>query len=401
MWGISAAWRSSALFGLAALVSVGLSGCGSIDDALFGGPSSAPDAGPQASGAPGTLPGAEAAPDNESSGGMAGTLPTQSGPAGTMAAPNVAGITPVQIEPGTDTGTAVSHTIQELRTSVGSLQDKLVSDAQRLGDLKGQAGQAASDYHEAKAHITTRLQMGTTRGNPELVAEWNTAQTGLDTLTANINGLNALGTEISNDSSRAHYALDTIQSTFNVSGAVDEDHRQLRILQDETEQTIVLIDRVMMDVSDDVQRQTAYVANERSNLTTLASAIKNGELYGAELGSGMAMPMAAPPSYGEIPSGAPLVTIRFDRARVDYQQILYSALAQALQSRPGASFNVVAVSPTRGTASAVQLAQTEARSHASEVMRSMSDMGVPGTRLGISSTTDPSASSTEVRVYVR
>jgi hypothetical protein len=201
--------------------------------------------------------------------------------------------------------------------------------------------------------------MGTTRGNPELVSEWNTAQTALDTLTANINALNALGTEIANDSSRAHYALNTIEATFNVSGAVDEDHRQLRVLQDETEQTIVLIDRVMMEVSDDVQRQTSFVANERANLTTLASAIKNGELYGAELGNGMAMPMAAPPGYGEMPTGAALVTIRFDRARVDYQQILYTALAQALQSRPGASFNVVAASPTRGTIGAVQLAQSE------------------------------------------
>jgi hypothetical protein len=34
-------------------------------------------------------------------------------------------------------------------------------------------------------------------------------------------------------------------------------------------------------------------------------------------------------------------------------------------------------------------------------MRSMSDMGVPSNRLGVSSVTDPSIGSTEVRVYVR
>lgn len=397
MLGISAAWRSSALFGLAALVSVGLSGCGDIDDALFGGPSSAPEAGaaPQAA-APGAPAGeAAAAPNDE-----AGTLPGNAAPVA-AAAPSVAGVTPVQIEAGSDTGTTVSHTIAELRNSVSGLQEKLVADSTRLAELKGQAGQSASDYHEAKAHITTRLQMGTTRGNPELVGEWNTAQTGLDTLTANINAMNALGTEIANDSSRAHYALETIQATFNVSGAVDEDHRQLRVLQDETEQTIVLIDRVMMDVSDDVQRQTAFVANERADLTTLASAIKNGELYGAELSNGAPMSYAPPPGYGEIPMGPALVSIRFDHPHVDYQRSLYTALSQALQARPGASFNIVAVSPTRGTASAVQLAQTEARHHASDVKRAMGDMGVPSNRIGVSSTTDPSAGYTEVRVYVR
>jgi hypothetical protein len=34
-------------------------------------------------------------------------------------------------------------------------------------------------------------------------------------------------------------------------------------------------------------------------------------------------------------------------------------------------------------------------------MRSMTDMGVPATRLGISSATDPSISASEVRVFVR
>ena len=95
------------------------------------------------------------------------------------------------------------------------------------------------------------------------------------------------------------------------------------------------------------------------------------------------------------------MTIRFDHPGVQYQQILYTALSQALQSRPGAGFDIVGVSPTRGTASAVQLAQTDARHHAQDVMRSMTDMGVPATRLGISSATDPGASSAEVRVYIR
>ena len=147
-----------------------------------------------------------------------------------------------------------------------------------LTDLRNQGAGAAGAYQEAKAHITTRLQVGTTRGNPELVAEWNTAQGQLDALSANINALNALGTDVTNDSSTAHFALDQIGATFNVSGAVDEDHRQLPLLEDETSQTIVMIDRLLKEVSDDMQRQTAYVANERANLTTLAAAIKNGEL---------------------------------------------------------------------------------------------------------------------------
>ena len=93
--------------------------------------------------------------------------------------------------------------------------------------------------------------------------------------------------------------------------------------------------------------------------------------------------------------------IKFDRPDVNYQQILYAALNQALQSRPSAGFEVVAVSPSRGNAASVQIGQTTARRHAQDVMRSMTDMGVPATRLGVASTTDPGAGGNEVRVFVR
>src|SRR6202012_6007976 len=105
------------------------------------------------------------------------------------------------------------------------------------------------------------------------------------------------------------------------------------------------IDRLLSEVSSDIQRQTAYVANERSSLTVLNSAIKNGELYGGTPG------LSAVSANGGVQlaaAGTPLVVVRFDRPDVDYQQILYAALSQALQNRPNASFQVVAVAPTRG-----------------------------------------------------
>jgi hypothetical protein len=380
MRGITARQRLKKGLFLAFALTAGLSlaACSDIDS-MFGESSDMADVAPTAGDA-GAPPPTAAAP-------MAAAAPG--------AAP-VATITPVNIDAGPDTGTAVNKTIQSLRSQVAGLQQKLSANYARLTDLRNQGAGAAGSYQEAKAHITTRLQVGTTRGNPELVAEWNTAQGQLDALSANVNALNALGTDVTNDSSAAHYALEQIGATFNVSGAVDEDHRQLQLLEDQTSQTIVMIDRLLRETSDGIQRQTAYLANERANLTTLAAAIKSGDFYGggvsSSLGSG-GLQMAS--------GGAPLVVVKFDRPNVDYQQILYAALNQALQNRPGANFQVVAVSPTRGTAASVQIAQSTARRHAQDVMRSMTDMGVPATRLNVASTTDPSATSSEVRVFVR
>ncbi len=339
-----------------------------------------------------------AAPTAGSQSGTAMPAPTAEAPPLASGGAPVATITPVAIDPGSDTGTQVNKTIQTLRNQMAGLETKLAANAQRLSDLRNNGAAAAGAYQESKARITTRLQVGTTKGNPELVSEWNSAQTSLDSLSANINQLNALGTDVTNDSSSAHFALDQISATFNVSGAVDEDHRQLSLLEDETNQTIVLVDRLLKEVSDDVQRQTAYVANERSNLTVLANAIKNGELYGGTPGLTAA---AATTNLQFAANGTPLVVVRFDRPNVDYQQILYAALNQALQARPNANFQVVAVSPTRGNAASVQIAQTTARRHAEEVMRSMTDMGVPASRLNVASSTDPNAAASEVRVFVR
>jgi hypothetical protein len=392
-WTAAPSARRGVLLALSLTTALGLAGCGSIDDMLFGSDTpepaapaaSAPSAGGQGtfeSSAPGTMPGS-------TEGGQAGTAP---------AGATTAGITPITIDPGSDTGTAVSHTIQSLRSDVAGIQDKVMADAQQLAEVRAASFQASQQYHEAKSTVTARLQLGTTRGNPELVSQWNNAQSALDSMTTNINSLNALGTDIANESSAAHFALTTIEATFGVSGAIDEDHHQLSVLRDETDQIIVIIDSLLNNVSDTVQRQTGYVANERASLTTLASAIKEGSYYGDLSG-----PMAASPSYmgGPAGGGPVLVTIRFDHPRVDYQQILYTAVAQTLQSRPGSGFAVVAVSPTRGTAAAVQLAQTEAERHGRDVLRSLTDMGVPATRLDLSSSTDPRASTSEVRVYVR
>ena len=300
---------------------------------------------------------------------------------------------------GPDTGTAVNKTIQSLRAQVaGPAAEAGRQFRTRLAELRNQGAGAAGAYQEAKAHITTRLQVGTTRGNPELVAEWNTAQGQLDALSANLNALNALGTDVTNDSSTAHFALDQISATFNVSGAVDEDHRQLQLLEDETSQTIVMIDRLLKEVSDAIQRQTAYIANERANLTTLAAAIKSGDFYGGGVDRRR---WAAAACCSRPSAGSPLVVVRFDRPNVDYQQILYAALNQALQNRPSASFQVVAVSPTRGNAASVQIAQSTARRHAEDVMRSMTDMGVPATRWVWPRPPIPRATASEVRVFVR
>ena len=167
--------------------------------------------------------------------------------------------------------------------------------------------------------------------------------------------------------------------------------------------------RILNELNSDLQRQTAYLNSERSNLASLSVGIKNGELFGQGLGNrafASAAPMAASPVAASAGSAMtegrrPLVVIRFDRSRVDYQQALYTAVSRALERRPDAAFDLVAVSPSRGNAAQVTLNSANAKRNAESVLRSLTEMGLPATRVQLSSTTSVQAQNAEVHVYVR
>jgi hypothetical protein len=330
--------------------------------------------------------------------------------AGTSTAPSLGTTTTagLSVTPGQPTGTQVGARTAQLRGELLALQGQMNVRSNELNAIRAQTRSHADAYHGSKAAIEARLQVGTTPGNPLLVERWNQTQAELDQMARDINNMTALSTVIAGNASTATYLLDTIQATFGLSGAVDEDHVQLEALQDNTKQTVVIINSLLSELREDTARQTTYLANERAALNTLSSAIKRGQIFG---GGGLPMSQVSSPSTpslasapraaSELPSTPPLVTIRFDRPGVEYERSLYTALSQALELRPGAEFTVLAVSPAAGTAANVQLAQAESRANAERVFQSMSDMGLPPDRVQLSATTSSGVASNEVRIYVR
>ena len=80
-------------------------------------------------------------------------------------------------------------------------------------------------------------------------------------MNVNSNALQQLSARVTSDASVVNNLLDSIRATFSISGAVDEDHRQLRILQNETNQTAILINSLLNEVNSDVSRQIQYNGN--------------------------------------------------------------------------------------------------------------------------------------------
>lgn len=294
------------------------------------------------------------------------------------------------------TGTVVGQRVEALRDNLRALQARINQSSGEFEAIETSTTETSQRYHGTMAAINARLQIGTTKGNPILINQWNEAQGDLEQIAADVSKMNSLANTVAEDAGEVGFLLESVQSAFELSGAIEEDHRQLTVLEDETSRTSVLANRLLSQLTNDINRQTAYVGTERMNLTNTSIAIKNGGFLGTSAGSRNYLQTAtAEPAAAERQA---LVIIRFDREDVAYEQALYDAVSRAMQERPQSNFDVVSVAPLNGN-----LASNQAQSvrNAERVLRSLTDMGLPASRIKLSSTANANVAANEVHVYVR
>lgn len=357
---------------------------------------------------------------------------------------------------GPSSGTVVGNRALELRDEVLRLRSSVNLNSNEFALLRSSGAAGAVQYHSTVAAITARLQNGTTRGNPILLRQWDEADASLNEVSTSLNRLNSLQTSVEADASLAAYLLESIQAAFQLSGAVDEDHDQLKLLRDEVSRLVVQLDYLRNQTANDIERQTNYLSTERSNLQALSFAISRGELIGNSLASRpvivnpapvASMPSATPMSYepgmmapspqsapvpgvisgpmpmsprefmqetdasgiatanpniGVAPSlGRLLVLIRYNQPNVDYEQQLSQAVGTALERRPDAQFSVVAVSPSVGDPADIARQQETAEQDAEAVKRSLVQLGLSPSRISMANTQTQTAQTPEVHVYIR
>ena len=313
---------------------------------------------------------------------------------------------PIGVTMGQNTGTFVGKKVVELRQELQRLQAQIGSHNGQLQQLRGKLVANSQRYHGTIAAVNARLQVGTTPGNPILVQQFSSAQGDLDRLGQDVATMTSLSGNIGNSSTMSAFLAESAKAAFSVSGAIDADHQQLAILEDEVNRTDVLIDRLLKEVSNDVRRQTNYVSTERANLNLLSTGIRTGEIYGGSL---MNIAMANASGGKGVNAGAPtntagkrpLIVIRFDRPKVAYQQALYNTVSKVLEQLPNATFDLVAVAPTSGGQARVSLNSNKARRHSENVLRSLIEMGLPPARVAVSARTVAQARSNEVHLYLR
>jgi hypothetical protein len=305
---------------------------------------------------------------------------------------------------GQPTGTVVGKKIIGLREELTGLQERLAHHNQSLQSQRAAARGYAANYHGLIGAMNARLQVGTTRGNPELVAQWNRAQSELQQVGSSIANLNTLANETAATAGVATFMLDSTRATFELRGAVEEDHRQLAVLEDEVNKTTIVLDRLLNEMTDDISRTQNYFATERLNLTAMQVAIDNGEFIGGSLGNrtfGIPDPPPAGGAAALVGQRQPLAVIRFDQPDVNFEPALFTVVNAALERRPNAGFDLVAVTPSVGDPAKVALETNRSRRNAELVLRSLVNLGLPPDRVSLAATSSAEAQVNEVHVYVR
>ncbi len=303
-------------------------------------------------------------------------------------APQVVQAAPVVREapaaPATGGDSFVTRKVRQLEAEADALSDMLDGLEKIHTALRDGARRRIEGYHARVGAIEARLKIGTTRANPRLRAEWNAAQSMLSELDRDVGGWDVLRTRAAEAEARAAFLNDAVLTAFELSGAVEEDHRDLHVIGDRAAHMTVTITRLLDDVSSSSERQSRLVSSERRELALLAEAIDAGSL-----GNGV----ASGPYSTRTEADRPLAVIRFDSPNVAYEEALGAAVEQVLARRPGAALEVVGISPGGSMAAAAD--------YADKVHRSLRRMGVAASRVRIATRIDSGASVEEVRLYVR
>lgn len=305
---------------------------------------------------------------------------------------------PLEITSGSNTGTFVGQKVVAFRNELTQLQSAIKNHNEELQRIRTSVINNATQYHKIVGAIETKLQVGTTPGNPQMYTLLQNAQNNIQVMNANTIAMNRLSAQTTSDAAMTSYLLDSIRAAYSVSGAVDEDHRQLRILENETNQTSILMNSLLNETNSDIQRQQQYVETAKNNIVTLNEAIKVGS-YGVNN-----VPFSAVSggvrnySAGSaVASGKPLFVAKFNKSKVNFKDGLKQAVKQAQSAKSTVQFEVVAVSPSASN----QMSKSNAQNNAGMVFKEMINMGVGAEKISLSAKTSDAVTSSEVQIFVK
>ena len=308
-------------------------------------------------------------------------------------------------------GTFVGQKIGPLREDFTAVTEAFNIHRDDYEEVKSRVYGSSTEFFGTIAAINTKLQLGTTPGNPVLVRQYDQAQGELDNIEEFMREINLLNQKVNADAGVVALLKSTLNKTLRLAGAIDQDHRQLELLEDDTEKLEIEIARLINEITEEISRQAGFAKIENQNMLVLAVAIRNGESMGTGilnrsfLAAQALAEAGAPDQQLDVPkvniSGLPLVVIRFDDPDIDYEKTLFDAIGVTVDKKPDATFGLVAVSPIGKNEGETRINSSKVKKYAERVLRSMVSFGLPSKKVALSAKTSGDVVVPEVHIYVQ
>jgi hypothetical protein len=299
---------------------------------------------------------------------------------------------------GQPSGTPVGARVAQFHSDLARLQQAAVQQVHRASQLQADMDASVAGYQIATGTIKPD-QQGATASN-DSIGEWQRAQAQLRTISATLDQMSGLSNEVAKNVAYAAFLLQSIRETNKAPNAEAEDHRQLLILEETTNQTSTSLDHLLGGLRQEVLRQSHFLGAEGAKLAHMAPS-SVGATANVAMSPQPSTEHSARPAGAGLASGRPFVVIRFDNPGVEYEQQLYEAVSAALARSPDVAFDLVGVAPASGTPEEIARNSEAARPSMQKVMQSLLDMGLPADRVSLSQVTDPYIQSNEIHLYVR
>ena len=308
-------------------------------------------------------------------------------------------------------GTFVGQKIDPLKTDYTSVGDAFDVHRDSYEEVKTRVYGSATEFYGTVAAINTKLQLGTTPGNPVLVRQYDQAQGELDNIEEYLREINLLNQKVNADAGVVALLKSTINKVLRLAGAIDQDHRQLEVLEDDVEKLEIDIARLINEITEEISRQSGFAKIENQNLLVMAVAIRNGEAMGTGilnrsfLAAQALADLGPPDQQLKVPqvkiSGLPLVVIRFDDPDINYEKTLFDAIGITVDKKPDANFGLVAVAPIGKNEGETRINSSKVKKYAERVLRSLVSFGLPSKKVALTAKTSGDVVVPEVHIYVQ
>ena len=312
---------------------------------------------------------------------------------------------------GSYTGTFVGQRVAAFRQELSQIKQAEKSSEKMLEKINANISNNASLYQKTISTVENKLQAGTTPGNPNMYAMLQQAQDNVQNMFTNANALDNLSTKTATILTSINYLENSIAAAFNISGAVDEDHKQLRELQNEAmtvAQKAAALNETVSNAAS-FQQQTAIQSSQEIN--ALHESVKNGTntfkviqrpVMQRSTGYAPIVPVtrSAKPfktvskkASAPIANGLPLFSVRFNDSNVNYKEGLNTAIKSALNRKPNATFDIVAISDSNG--------QNKAQQYASNIFNEVVKLGANAGNISLNARISEKTPVAEVQIFVK